>query len=115
MFDLYKNIELLCKKHGTNPTRLCIDAGLSRSTLSNLNNGIAKTLSVRSATKIAETLGESYDTVVHGFDAEKENAQQELSEDDMIWIERINKLTPQQRKAVEGLIISIMDERGDEK
>lgn len=111
MFDLYKNIELLCKKHGTNPTRLCIDAGLSRSTLSNLNNGIAKTLSVRSATKIAETLGESYDTVVHGFDAEKENAQPELSEVDKQLFDVIKDLSDEDKLMMLDMIKTIIEHR----
>lgn len=111
MFDLYKNIELLCKKHGTNPTRLCIDAGLSRSTLSNLNNGIAKTLSVRSATKIAETLGESYDTVVHGFDAEKENAQPELDEVTRELISIIKNLSDSEKLLMIDMAKSIIARR----
>lgn len=109
MFDLYKNIEFLCKKHGTSPTKVCEDAGLSRSTLSNLKNGRAKTLSVRNAAKIAEVLGESYDTVMHGL--EKENAQPEMSEVDRALFNYISKMTDEDKLLALDMISAIMARR----
>ena len=66
MFNLYDNIKSLCALHGTTPSRLCEEVGVSKTALSNLKNGRAATLSVSTCEKIADHLGEPLDRVMHG-------------------------------------------------
>lgn len=66
MFNLYENIKGLCALHGTTPSRLCEEVGISKSVLSNLKNGRAHTLSVTTCEKIAAYLDEPLDRIMHG-------------------------------------------------
>lgn len=64
MFNLYSHIEALAKANGyPNIQKLCIDAGIRPSVLSNLNNDLSKSLSLKTAQKLATALGVSVDAV----------------------------------------------------
>ena len=64
MSDLYNRINLLCKERGTNITALCKKANVGRATLSELNAGRTKTLTLETAGKLAATLGVSVDELM---------------------------------------------------
>jgi len=66
MFDLYENIKKVARAHGYTPSGMCDAMGISKSTLSNLKNGRAETLSQATLHAIAAFLGENYDLVAHG-------------------------------------------------
>lgn len=61
MDDLYSKIETLCKKHNTNITIMCKEAGVSRSPLSDLKMGRSKSLSSETLSKIASYFNVSVD------------------------------------------------------
>lgn len=61
MSELYNRIDLICKERGTNITVLCKKAGVGRATLSELNAGRTKTLTLETATKLASALDISVD------------------------------------------------------
>ena len=64
MFNLYAHIEELGKKAGyPNIQQLCAASGVSRSIMTELNKGRAKSLSQKTAQKFADTLGISIDKV----------------------------------------------------
>lgn len=63
MFDLYEHIESLCKSKGTSPTKLCVDAKVGRSVLSNLKKGRCESISASSAQKMANVLGVTIDEI----------------------------------------------------
>lgn len=64
MFDLYSNIERLAKEAGyKNITALCKDAGIPRSTLTELKKGRTQKLLPETANKIADALNVSLDRV----------------------------------------------------
>lgn len=90
MFDLYENIKSIAAKHGYTPGGLCSAMGISRSTLSNLKNGRAMTLSVAMLERIAAFLGEPYDVIAHGSE-NKEIAQTDTSLDDEI-IDKVHRI-----------------------
>ena len=59
MCTLYETIINLCKERGVSGSRMCLDLGLSKSTLSNIKSGRAVGLSASTAQKIASYLGVS--------------------------------------------------------
>ena len=61
MGTLYENINALCKSKGVSGSRMCLDLGLSKSTMSDLKNGRIKGVSIPTAQKIAGYFGISVD------------------------------------------------------
>ncbi len=59
MCTLYERIIDLCKGKGVSGSRMCLDLGLSKSTLSNMKSGRTAGLSATTAQKIASYLGVS--------------------------------------------------------
>ena len=53
MGTLYERIQALCKDKGVSGSRMCLDLGLSKSTLSDMKNGRTKGVSMPTAQKIA--------------------------------------------------------------
>ena len=82
MCTLYENIQVLCKEKGVSGSRMCLDLGLSKSTLSDLKNGRTKGISVPTAQKIAGYFEITVDEL-YGLEEEKEEKpvqEDELSE-----------------------------------
>ena len=69
MGTLYERIQTLCKSKGVSGSRMCLDLGLSKSTLSDLKNGRTKGISVATAQKIAGYFGITVDEL---YEEEKE-------------------------------------------
>ena len=61
MCTLYERITALCKEKGVTGSRMCLDLGLSKSTMSDMKSGRKKGLSTSNAQKIANYLGVSVD------------------------------------------------------
>jgi transcriptional regulator with XRE-family HTH domain len=59
MCTLYDRIQDLCKKKGVSGSRMCLDLGLSKSTLSDIKSGRKKGVSTVTAQKIASYFGVS--------------------------------------------------------
>ena len=59
MCTLYDRIIDLCKTRGVSGSRMCLDLGLSKSTLSNMKSGRTAGLSTNTAQKIASYFGVS--------------------------------------------------------
>ena len=53
MCTLYERIQSLCKSKGVSGSRMCLDLGLSKSTLSDIKSGRKKSVSTATAQKIA--------------------------------------------------------------
>jgi transcriptional regulator with XRE-family HTH domain len=81
MDTLYNRITQLCKEKGVSGSRMCLDVGLSKSTMSDLKNGRIKGISVPSAQKIAAYFGISVDEL-YGVEEQKNKPtnNSELSE-----------------------------------
>ena len=62
MCTLYERITELCKEKNVSRSRMCLDLGLSKSTMSNMKNGRQAGISTETAQKIA-----SYFNVSVGF------------------------------------------------
>lgn len=59
MCTLYDRITELCKAKGVTGSRMCLDLGLSKSTLSDIKSGRKKGISTATAQKMAAYLGVS--------------------------------------------------------
>lgn len=59
MCTLYERIQDLCKSKGVSGSRMCLDLGLSKSTLSDIKSGRKKGVSTTTAAKMASYLGVS--------------------------------------------------------
>lgn len=83
MCTLYDRIIELCKEKGVSGSRMCLDLGLSKSTLSDIKSGRKKGVSTATAKKIASYLGVSVGYLL-GEEDEKEkpliNDDEELTE-----------------------------------
>jgi len=68
---LYEKITALCKSKGISGSRMCLDLGISKSTLSDLKKGRIKGISIPTAQKIASYFGISVDEL-YGNEDKKE-------------------------------------------
>lgn len=66
MATLYENIKALCDEHGVKPSRMCKEAGASKSIVSMLKSGEKKYISLEVAKKIANYFNVSVDDVLVG-------------------------------------------------
>lgn len=71
MGTLYDRITSLCKLKGVSGSRMCLDLGLSKSTMSDLKNGRIKGVSIQTSQKIAGYFGITVDEL-YGEEAQKE-------------------------------------------
>ena len=58
---MYKTIEKLCNEHNITIGRLCKEVGISSSTFTELKSGRTKTLSFKSASRVADYFGVTVD------------------------------------------------------
>lgn len=82
MYDLYETIQNECKKRKLSVSRMCVDIGLSKSTLSSLKNGITKSLSAPTLAAIADYLGVTVDYLL-GKEKTPSDGEREISESDI--------------------------------
>lgn len=59
MCTLYSRINELCKERGVSGSRMCLDLGMSKSTMSDLKSGRKKSVTAETAQKIASYLNVS--------------------------------------------------------
>ena len=59
MCTLHSRINELCKERGVSGSRMCLDLGMSKSTMSDLKSGRKKSVTAETAQKIASYLGVS--------------------------------------------------------
>ena len=57
MCTLYERIAELCRSRGVSPSRMCLEVGISKSTMSDMKAGRTKGITTDTAQKIAEYLG----------------------------------------------------------
>ena len=71
MGTLYERITKLCKEKGVSGSKMCLELGLSKSTLSDMKHGRTKGVSTATAQKIASYFGVTVGYLL-GEDEEKE-------------------------------------------
>lgn len=86
MATIIEIIDQLCLEKGIKGSKLCDDIGISRSTLTELRKGRAKTLSIKNANKIADYFNVSVEYLL-GTNEQKEIPADKGSEDMDIAVE----------------------------
>lgn len=72
MCTLYDKIQDLCKIRGVSASRMCLDLGLSKSTMSDMKSGRKNGVSMTTAVKIADYFGVSVGYLLGTEDGKKE-------------------------------------------
>lgn len=75
MCTLYERIQELCKSKGVSGSRMCLDLGMSKSTLSDLKSGRKKGVTAETAQKIASYLGVTVEYLLGEEQKEKPTVQ----------------------------------------
>lgn len=84
MSTLYDRIQKSCENAGISVSAMCLELGMSKSTMSDLKAGRKKSLTSDTVTKIAAFLGVSTDSLL--TDTEKapaENGERAVNDDDI--------------------------------
>lgn len=106
MSDLYERIVDLCKQKGITGSRMCLELGLSKSTLSDIKSGRKKGLSTANAQKIASYLGVSIEYLLGKEKAPTENGEHlvDMSDVDIAFYGGYKELTEEQQEAVRRMV-----------
>ena len=99
MGTLYERIQALCKVKGVSGSRMCLDLGMSKSTMSDMKNGRTKGISMPNAQKIAGYFGITVDEL-YGEEAKKEQPTE------------IDGLSNKQKALIE-FAMSVPDDKAD--
>ena len=97
MGTLYENIQALCKSKGVSGSRMCLDLGMSKSTLSDMKKGRTKGLSMPNAQKIAGYFGITVDELYGNEEKEKPTVQDDgLTDNQRVLMEFAKTLSEDQ-------------------
>ena len=80
MLNLYERIELLCRENGTTVSKMCIEIGISKSTMSELKHGRTQTLSAKTLSKIADYFGCTVDALISNDSSSKSTTIEETKD-----------------------------------
>ncbi len=106
MCTLYDRIMSLCKQKGVSGSRMCLDLGLSKSTLSDIKGGRKKGISTATAQKIATYLGVSVGYLLGEENTEIKKSPSELSEGEQKLLDLFRRIPESQHSTVELLLES---------
>ena len=110
MGTLYDTIQELCKSKGVSGSRMCLDLGLSKSTMSDLKYGRTKGMSTATAAKIASYFDVPVGYLLGEEEKEKPTAQgDELSDGHMQLIEVAKSLSEDQAALALRLLKSLVE------
>lgn len=113
MCTLYNRIMDLCKQKGVSGSRMCLDLGLSKSTLSDIKGGRKKGISTATAQKIASYLDVSVGYLLGEEEDKKEKPTDNdgLSEADKKFFELLKVATEEEKQMYYDIIQTIIDRR----
>ena len=108
MCTLHERITTLCKSRGVSGSRMCLDLGLSKSTMSDLKSGRKTGVSVATAQKIAGYFGITVDEL-YG-EKEKPTAQGDgLTEKQRILMEFVQSVPDDKAEMILRVMKSIVE------
>lgn len=111
MGTLYDRIQDLCKNKGVSGSRMCLDLGLSKSTMSDLKYGRTKGMSTATAQKVAAYFDVTVDYLLGEEEKEKPTVQEDdgLTENQKVLIEFAKSLTEDQAALALRLLKSLVE------
>lgn len=105
MGTLYERITALCKAKGVSGSRMCLDLGLSKSTMSDLKNGRIKGISIPTAQKIAGYFEITVDEL-YGEETKKEQPTEidGLSSKQKVFINKVMQMSDSELDRLEKIL-----------
>ena len=106
MCTLYERITDLCKQKGISGSRMCLNLGLSKSTMSDMKSGRKKGLNADTAQKIASYLGVSVGYLLGEEETQetKKSPSAELTEGEKLLLDLFRKVPESQQQMVLQMI-----------
>ena len=104
MCTLYERIMDLCKQKGVSGSRMCLNLGLSKSTLSDMKSGRKNGISTATAQKIASYFGVSVGYLLGEEEKKEQPIQDELSIKKKEFIQKVQKMTDAQIERLEQIL-----------
>ena len=108
MCTLHERITELCKEKGVTGSRMCLDLGMSKSTMSDLKSGRKKGVTAETAQKIASYLGVS---VAYLLGEEEKEAKKEqpteidgLSEKQKVFIDKVMQMSDEELDRLDKIL-----------
>lgn len=110
MCTLHSRITELCKERGVSGSRMCLDLGMSKSTMSDLKSGRKKSVTAETAQKIASYLGVSVEYLL-GEETKKEQPTEygELSEKQKAFISKVMQMSDVQLDKLDKILSLVED------
>ena len=103
---LYENRRRYCDEAGISGARLCLDTGVSKSTLTSLKTGRTKTIGTENLQKFADRLGVTIDDLLGTEQKEKPAPNGNgLSEEEIKFIEWYRSQASEKDKALVRMIV----------
>lgn len=112
MSNLYESILSLCNDRGIKGGKMCVDLGLSKSTMTDLKSGRRSGISTETAQKIANYFGVSVERVL-GTEQQKKLTPISESELDANLIKLLISLTPEEILQVDAFVQGLITARKD--
>ena len=105
MCTLYERIMDLCKQNGVSGSRMCLNLGLSKSTLSDMKSGRKNGISTATAQKIASYFNVSVGYLLGEEETKKEQStESELSIKKKEFIQKVQEMTDAQIERLEQIL-----------
>lgn len=110
MCTLHSRINELCKERGVSGSRMCLDLGMSKSTMSDLKSGRKKSVTAETAQKIASYLGVSVEYLL-GEETKKEQPTEidGLSEKQKAFISKVMQMSDVQLDKLDKILSLVED------
>lgn len=109
MCTLYNRIQELCKSKGVSGSRMCLDLGLSKSTMSDMKSGRKSGVSMPTAQKIAGYFGITVDEL-YGKNEEKPTVQDDgLTENQRILMDFAKSVPDDKAEMILRVMKSIVE------
>ena len=104
MCTLYERITDLCKKKNVSRSKMCLELGLSKSTMSNMKSGRQAGISTETAQKIASYFNVSVGFLLGEEEKKEQPIQDELSIKKREFIQKIEKMSDAQLERLEQIL-----------
>ena len=104
MCTLYERITELCKEKGVTGSRMCLDLGLSKSTLSDVKSGRKKSYTAETAQKIASYFGVTVGYLLGEEETKKSPVEPMLNEGEKMLLDLFRQIPEDRQQVVIAMI-----------
>lgn len=106
MCTLYERIAELCRSRGVSPSRMCLEVGISKSTMSDMKAGRTKGVTTDTAQRIADYFGVTVGYLLGNEDLETKKSPDEskLTEGEQMLLDLFRRIPKDQQPVVLNMI-----------